>query len=83
MQNAKIKINAGKLNEITNKITERFNYDRIINEVYYIRRMSPKFMIHQDILLGDSLFKNVPVTQARQILQAVPFFKLNKTHVQI
>ena len=53
MQNAKIKINAGKLTEITNKIKERFNYDRIINEVYYIRRMSPKFMIHQDILLGD------------------------------
>lgn len=53
MQNAKIKINATRPNDITTKIIDRFNYDKIINETYYIRRMSPKFMIRLDILLKD------------------------------
>lgn len=83
MQNAKIKINPPKLNELTNKITERFNYDKIINEVYYLRRMSPKFMIHIDILIKDQLFKNLTNAQAMQVIQAVPFFILSKNHVQI
>lgn len=45
--------------------------------------MSPKFMIHLDILIKDQLFKNLTNAQAMQVIQAVPFFTLSKTHAQI
>lgn len=81
MQNAKV--GPGKQNEIVAKLIERFNYDKIINESYYIKRMSPKMMFACDVLLKDELFKNMPAASASQLVREVPFFKVDKGLVKI
>lgn len=43
--NNNTKLSNTKKNEIIKRLIERFNYDKIINEEFYIKHLSPKMMI--------------------------------------
>jgi hypothetical protein len=45
MNNTSIKLSQIRRNEIIKKLVDRFNYDKILNEEYYIKNMSSKMII--------------------------------------